>query len=138
MIALKLPDGSLNSPSKNEQFDGRRLKIIRCHIRTRKIGMPHYADLFAATDKFQAMIVSVAEVASEISGDEDYVQLEMLIPDYSVLFFMGYAVGSHTMCQELMPVLKTGEAQLLHLRTKIAELAWLQKAVDDYKKEINE
>lgn len=98
----------------------------------------HLDELREALPSFEGMLTSTTDIPIPEGIDEPYVMAEMLIPDYSILYFMGHAVGSSTMSKELQPILDNSLAKLLSLKSKIMQLEYYRVLFENYKKEENE
>ncbi len=105
---------------------------------TMYIPKSHIDEMMEMMPQFEGMVTSMAEVSSNVEMDEPYAKVELLIPDYSVLYFMGYSAGSSSMSRELQPILANCEAKLMHLRSKIMELEFYRTLIENYKSQENE
>lgn len=95
----------------------------------------HVKELLEILPTFEGMVTSMTDVPNMVEIDEPYAKLELLIPDYSVLYFMGYAVGSSTMSAELRPIMDNSAAKLMHLTSKFVEIELYRTFLENYKKE---
>lgn len=89
----------------------------------------HYGYFQKIAKDFDVQIITSKNISA------DFMELEIMAFDYMVIYGIGYAIGSITMSDELMPLLKKNEAKMLNLQASAANLEYMKNEIERMQKE---